>query len=60
MSYEIQFKITGLDEKSYNNIIEMLKSIKQAEIVNSSGPPVENWNPDWKGDPDDELRWKGW
>ncbi len=20
----------------------------------------ENWDPDWKGDPDDELRWKGW
>ncbi len=20
----------------------------------------EDWNPDWKGDPNDELRWKGW
>lgn len=20
----------------------------------------ENWNPDWKGDPDDPNRWNGW
>lgn len=23
-------------------------------------PVKENFNPDWKGDPNDELRWKGW
>ncbi|MEO5991401.1 MAG: hypothetical protein ABIP68_07160 [Ferruginibacter sp.] len=70
MTYEIEFKVTGLDEQSYNSIIELLKTIEKAEItssqndgkpiVSSSVPYKENWNPDWKGDPDDPQRCNGW
>lgn len=35
MTYEIEFKVTGLDEQSYNSIIELLKTIKQVEITSS-------------------------
>jgi len=42
MTYEIEFKVTGLDEQSYNSIIELLKTIKQAEITSSqnNGKPL--------------------
>ena len=66
-TYEIEFKVTGLNEQGYNSIIELLKIIKNAEIINSDNPTdsnslpsyKEHWNPDWKGDPHDPD-WKGW
>lgn len=32
------------------------------EQINNTPKEVykENWNPDWKGDPDDPNRWNGW
>ena len=42
MTYEIEFKVTGLDEQNYNRIMELLKTIKQAEITVSqnNGKPI--------------------
>ena len=41
--------------------VEELKKALHKTDVSSSVPSYrENWNPDWKGDPDDPNRWNGW
>lgn len=35
-------------------------SEKNIEEAQPKKTYTENWNPDWKGDPDDPARWKGW
>jgi hypothetical protein len=30
------------------------------EQNNTQHNKKEDWSPDWKGDPDDPQRWKGW
>jgi len=34
--------------------------LKQCNVSSSVPRYKEDWNPDWKGDPDDPQRWKGW
>ena len=33
MEYEIKLEISGLDEQSYNSIIELVKSLKNAKAT---------------------------
>lgn len=46
---------------------EILKKNEESKSYKSrgglklvDGKYRENWSPDWQGDPDDPLRWKGW
>ncbi len=36
------------------------EALRQLPVSSSVPSYKENWNPDWKGDPNDENRWKGW
>lgn len=43
--------------------LDMMEEFKQGidNVFKYDKPSYkEDWNPDWKGDPDDPLRWKGW
>lgn len=42
------------------NTPELFKNLTIQSQINPKSTYTEDWNPDWKGDPNDELRWKGW
>ena len=43
-----------------SEVKELKKALHKTDVSDSAPSYKEDWNPDWKGDPDDELRWKGW
>lgn len=58
------------DSAEYRSTVAFLHALKipfeqspvllQTDVGGSAPSYREDWSPDWKGDPDDELRWKGW
>lgn len=48
------------DAKKCKAVLNFLKEYKKNNPKVNKPIYKENWNPDWKGDPDDPNRWNGW
>lgn len=50
--------------KTQDSLGDIFYNLSEENIEKANGIEEkryrENWNPDWQGDPDDPLRWKGW